>query len=87
LSRIKFKIKGIFDSDLTGYSVFLNSAPVSMKSKMQEIVTLSVTKAELIAATQCVQEMMYVKKIVESIGLKVKYPMVIQVDNKGTRTS
>jgi hypothetical protein len=32
-----------------------------MKRKMQEIMTLSVTEAELIAATQCMQEMMYFK--------------------------
>jgi hypothetical protein len=95
VDETEFEIKGVSDSDyakdlesrrsVTGYSVFLNSAPVAMKSKMQDIVTLSVTEAELIAATQCVQEMMYVKKIVESIGLKVKHPMIIQVDNKGTK--
>jgi hypothetical protein len=56
--------------------------------KTQEIVTLSVIEAKLIAAIECVQEMMYIKKILESIGLKVKYPMVIQVDIiKEPRTS
>ena len=36
---------------VTGYCVFVNNAPVGMKSKMQEAVTLSVTEAELVAAT------------------------------------
>jgi hypothetical protein len=50
-----------------------------MKSKMQEAVTLSVTEAELVAATTCIQEMIYTKKIVESMGLKVKLPMELYV--------
>jgi hypothetical protein len=29
--------------------------------------------------------MMYVKKIIESIGLKVKLPMTLMVDNKGAK--
>jgi hypothetical protein len=69
----EFEIKGYSDSDyakdsesrrsVTGYCVFLNNAPVVMKSKMQEAVTLSVTEAELVAATTCIQEMMYTKKL------------------------
>ena len=95
LDDTKFEIVGISDSDyaknldnrrsVSGYSVFLNGAPVAMKSKMQDIVTLSVTEAELIAATECVKEMLYVRKVIESIGLQVKYPMIIQVDNKGAK--
>jgi hypothetical protein len=42
---------------VTGYIVFLNGAPAAAKSKMQEAVTLSVTEAELVAATHCYQEM------------------------------
>ena len=52
---------------------------------MQDIVTLSVTEAELIAATHCIQEMLYVKKVIESIRLQVELPMIIMVDNKGTK--
>jgi hypothetical protein len=56
-----------------------------MKSKMQEAVTLSVTEAGLVAATTCIQEMMYTKNIVESMGLKVKSPMELYEDNKGVK--
>jgi Reverse transcriptase (RNA-dependent DNA polymerase)/Zinc knuckle len=89
------EISGVSDSDyskdmetrrsVTGYSVFLNGAPIAAKSKMQEAVTLSVTEAELVAATHCFQEMLYVKKVVESIGIKVKMPMTLKVDNKGAK--
>ena len=91
----KIQIVGKSDSDyakdlesrrsVSGYCVFVNGAPVGMKSKMQATVTLSVTEAELIAATNCVQEMLYVKKIIKSIGLEVRIPMILNVDNKGAR--
>ena len=51
-------------------SVFLNSAPVQEISQQQNCVTLSVTEAELIAA-------------LTSLGLKVKTPMKLYVDNHG----
>ena len=54
-----------------------------MKSGMQKIVALSVTEAETIAVVQCVQEMLYCKKVLESIGLKVELPMIINTDNQG----
>jgi len=49
----------------------------------QRVVTLSTTEAELYAAVQCAQEMLFVKHIMESIGLNVKLPMKLFSDNKG----
>jgi hypothetical protein len=45
--------------------------------------TLSVTEAEMVAGTECAQDMLFVKKILESLGLKVKLPMILEIDNKG----
>jgi hypothetical protein len=88
-------IIGVSDSDyskdietrrsVTGYIVFLNGAPVAAKSKMQEAVTLSVTEAELVAATHCYQEMLYVKKVLALIKISVKMPMILRMDNKGAK--
>ena len=50
---------------------------------MQKFVTLSVTEAECVAATSCVQDMMYGKNFLESLGLKVETPMILEKDNKG----
>jgi hypothetical protein len=90
-----FFVEGFSDSEyakdldsrksVSGYGVFVKKAPVSVKSKMQESVTLTVTEAELVAATQCVQEMLYVKKVIESIGLCVELPMTLRMDNKGAK--
>ena len=50
---------------------------------MQKIVALSVTEAEVIALVQCVQEMIYIKKVLESMNLRVELPMQVEVDNRG----
>jgi hypothetical protein len=46
-----------------------------------ESFTLSVTEAELVAATQCVQEMISIKKITES----VKLLMIVEMGNEGAK--
>ena len=88
-----FKISGQADSDyakdiemqqtVNGWVVSLCSAVVNAKSKMMSVVALSVREAELSAAVTCVQDMLFVKSILESLGLKVELPMKIEVDNKG----
>ena len=50
---------------------------------MQQSVTLSVCEAELYAATECAQDMMFMYRVLLSIGLKVKLPMKIGMDNQG----
>ena len=84
----RFRISGKSDSNfatcvetrksVTGYSVDLEGTPVAVKSGMQKIVALSVTEAELIAMV-----MLYVKKLLESMELKVELPMIVKCDNKG----
>ena len=39
--------------------------------------------AELYAIVQCSQDMLYVMRLLQSMGLKVKLPMVLKADNKG----
>jgi hypothetical protein len=50
---------------------------------MQESVTLDVTSAEFVSGTQCAQEMLFDMRVLESMGLKVKKPMILEMDNKG----
>jgi hypothetical protein len=40
-------------------------------------------EAELVAATQCAQDMLSNMRILESMGLKVKKPMILEIGNKG----
>ena len=67
---------------VAGFIVYLEGAIVSDKSGMQKIVALSVAEAEVIALIMCVQETMYIKKLIESIELMIMFPMLVQVDNK-----
>jgi hypothetical protein len=90
-----FEVLGTSDSDyakdlvtrksVSGYVVYLNNSLISAKSKMQECVTLSVAEAELMALISCVQEMIHVKQLIESMSLNVKLPLTIKVDNKGAK--
>jgi hypothetical protein len=92
-ANFEFVVSGRSDSDyakdpdrrrsVSGYSTFLCGAPVTMKSRMQGCVTLSVTEAELVSGTQCAQDMLFIMRVLESIGLKVKKPMILEIDNKG----
>jgi hypothetical protein len=68
-----------------GNTTELNRVPIIVKSIMQETIKLSVTEAELDSTTTNVQDMLFVQQIVESLGLKVKLPMKLQVDNQGVR--
>ena len=92
---IEFVISGRSDSDyakeascncksMSGHRVLLNGAPVMfLKSGTQQIVALLVCKAELYTGISCALDMLYVKHVIESIGLKVKLLMKLEMDNKG----
>jgi hypothetical protein len=91
----KFKIRGRSDSNyatdketrrsITGSVVYLNDAIVMFQSATQKHVTLSVTEAELAALVSCVQDMLYVYRIIISLGLQVELPMAVELDNSGAR--
>jgi hypothetical protein len=66
-----------------GQTALLEGGPVVMWSKMQKVVALSSTEAELISGTECAQDMLYSMRVVESLGLKVKKPMILEIHNKG----
>ncbi len=89
----EFIISGRSDSDyakdlqtqksISGYRVLLEGAPVMFKSSTQKSVALSVCEAEQTAGVLCAQDMMYVRNVLESMQLKVKLPMILEMDNKG----
>jgi hypothetical protein len=66
-----------------GHAVFLNDAPISEKSKVQQSVTLSITEAESISGADCAQDMLFGMRVMESMGLNIKKPMKLFTDNKG----
>ena len=88
-----FRIEGICDAEFCkdqltrrsvgGHSVYLNEAPVALSCRMQRIVALSITEAELIQAVECVQDMLFVWRLLKEMDLKVEMPMILYIDNQG----
>ncbi len=62
--------------------MYVEDAPTMHRSATQKTVALSSCKAELNATVLCVQDMIYQKNTLELIGLKVEYPMVLEMDNR-----
>jgi hypothetical protein len=93
--EFKFTVSGASDAAynqcpdtrkcVSGNTTEVNGVPVITKSVMQDTRKLLVTKAELDSAVTNVQDMLFVRQILESMGLKVKLPMVLRVDNLGVR--
>jgi hypothetical protein len=89
--NFEFEISGMVDAEyakdkecrqsISGYCTFLEGAVVSAKSKQQRCVTLSTTEAEMMVMADCVQDMMFIRDVLQSMELKVKFPMVIYCDN------
>ncbi len=69
---------------ISGYIVYLEGVPAMFKSSTERTVSLSTTEAETYAGITCVQNMLYMKNVLESLGLKVKLLMVLLMDNQET---
>jgi hypothetical protein len=70
---------------VSGWSTFLHGASTENKSSLQNWVTLSVTEAELVSATSCAQSLLFHYKLLTDLGLRVQSPMILEIDNKGTK--
>jgi hypothetical protein len=89
----KFVISGCSDLDyakepkdrcsVSGHVVYLEGAPAMFKSSTERTVSLPTTEAETYAGVTCAQDMIYKKNVLESIGLNVKLPLVLEMDNQG----
>ena len=91
--KTAFELKGISDSDYAGdkdtrtsvygYVIYFCGAPIAWKSKAGKSVTLSSTEAEYFALSEVTKEIIFVKQILESMGINIVYPIEVKVDNVG----
>ncbi|KAL7571522.1 hypothetical protein ACA910_020941 [Epithemia clementina (nom. ined.)] len=89
----EFTISGRSDSDfakdperrrsVSGCTVFMNGAVISASSRMQDSTTLSVSESELVAGVETAQKMLFAMRVLEDMGLKVKKPMMLEMDCQG----
>ena len=63
--------------------MYVNDALVAWKSKGQKTVTLSSTEAEYIAITDMCTEVLFIKMLLETMGIEVQLPIQIYADNVG----
>jgi transposase InsO family protein len=68
----------------SGYVFMLGFGAVSWSSRKQPIVTLSTIEAEFIAAAYCVCQGIWLKRILECIGLKQSKCLTVFCDNSST---
>ena len=66
----------------SGFVLMLNSAALSWKSKRQSIVALSTAEAEYVVGTSLVQEIIYLRKLLDNLGFPQMSPTVIYADNE-----
>jgi hypothetical protein len=88
-----FYLEGISDSDYSGdpdtrasvygYVIYFCGAPVAWKSKAGKSVTLSSTEAEYFALSEVTREIMFIKQVLESMGINLTLPILVKVDNVG----
>ena len=91
--RNLFSILGFCDSDyatdkdtrksVTGYVVYLNGVPISWRSRSQRAVTLSTAESEYYAISEICSELIFVKNMLEFLGVELELPIIVNVDNIG----
>ena len=88
-----FYLEGISDSNYAddketrisvyGFIIYFCGVPIAWKSKSGKSVTLSSTEAEYFAISEVAKEILFVRQILNCIGIEIEYPIRIQVDNVG----
>jgi Reverse transcriptase (RNA-dependent DNA polymerase) len=68
---------------VSGYAIFLLDVPVLWKSKLQRTVALSSSEAEYYAISEAAKEIRFVYQILDSMGIKITLPIIVNVDNVG----
>jgi hypothetical protein len=66
-----------------GYNIYFCEALSTWKSKAGQCFTLSSTKAEYVALSEITKEVMFVKQVLETMGIKLNLPILVKVANVG----
>jgi hypothetical protein len=66
---------------ITGFIIYLLGVPICWRSKGQKGVTLSTSEAEYVAMSEAVKEIRFVYYLLESLGISVKLPIIVRIDN------
>ncbi len=61
----------------TGYVLLFNGAVIAWKSKRQNVVALSSAEAEFMAASSLVQEVIYIRRLLDRLGFPQNNPTLL----------
>jgi hypothetical protein len=67
---------------VSGYVIMLAGAPISWASRRQKLTALSSTEAEYIALSECLREVLYLRKLMTELGFPPSGPTKIYCDNE-----
>ena len=67
----------------SGYAFFLGNSLISWASKKQSIVALSSTEAEYVALCGAAQETVWLRNLLQDVGLSQKDATLVREDNQG----
>eukprot|EP00965_Chrysotila_dentata_P051890 1722479-Pleurochrysis_carterae.AAC.1 len=86
--RVNTPLKGFSDSNwatkhsTSGYVFMYHQAAVSWASKKQPSVALSSCEAEIIAASEATKEAVYLRTLLDDLGIHYDEPTPLALDNK-----
>ena len=67
---------------ISGYVILIDGGAISWCSKKQELITLSTTEAEYIAATHTAKELIWFQCLFGEVFQPLKHPIVLHSDNQ-----
>jgi hypothetical protein len=68
---------------VSGYLIYFMGCLVAWRSRSQKSVTLSSTEAEYVACSEAATEIVFIRNLLEFLGLKIEYPILLNIDNIG----
>ena len=66
---------------VTGYVIYIGTCLSSWKSLGQKSVTLSLIEPEYVAVSEVCAEIIFIKQILEFLGIAINYPITVNCDN------
>ena len=68
---------------VTGFIIYFMGCAISWRSRSQKSVALSSTEVEYYGISDVVTELLFIKSLLEFMGVKVQLPIIVRVDNIG----
>ena len=68
--------------DMFGYCVFMYGGLISFAAKRLKVIALSSAEAEYAAASYTSKEVMFIRNVFDSLGIKLNGPTILAVDNE-----